>query len=152
MQFPVPQFTEIEDKIIGPLTLKQFGIIFGAGVIVFLIYTVSGKNLFAGIVGLLLVGLPALGVAFAKVNGRPLYNSFGYMLEFIFSQKVLIFHKEVSSDGSSRVKNAEMKSASQTAQATASQTAETTETRIKKVHELLHKKAEEEALLAKKIE
>ena len=27
MQFPVPQFTDVEDKIIGPLTLKQFGII-----------------------------------------------------------------------------------------------------------------------------
>ena len=152
MQFPVPQFTEVEDKIIGPLTLKQFGIIFGAGVLVFLVYTVSGKNLIAGIIGLLFFGLPALGVAFAKVNGRPLYNSFGYMLEFIFSQKVLIFHKEVSADGSSKVKNAEVKSASQTVQATASQTAETTETRIKKVHELLHKKAEEEAVLAKKIE
>ncbi len=36
MQFPVPQFTEVEDKIIGPLTLKQFGIIFGVGVIIFL--------------------------------------------------------------------------------------------------------------------
>jgi hypothetical protein len=36
MQYPVPQFTDVEDRIIGPLTLKQFGIIFGAGVVIFL--------------------------------------------------------------------------------------------------------------------
>ncbi len=153
MQFPVPQFTEVEDKIIGPLTLKQFGIVFGAGILVFLVYTVSGKNLIAGIVALLFFGLPGLGVAFAKINGRPLYNSLSYMLEFIFSQKVLIFHKEINShSSSSKVKNAEVKSATQVAASASPQTVETTESRIKKVHELLHKKAEEEADLAKKIE
>ena len=35
MQFPVPQFTDVEDRIIGPLTIKQFGIVFGAGVVIF---------------------------------------------------------------------------------------------------------------------
>lgn len=153
MQFPVPQFTEVEDKIIGPLTIKQFGIVFGAGIIVFLIYTVSGKSLIAGIVALVLIGLPALGIAFAKINGRPLYKSFSYMLEFVFSQKLLIFHKEINShNNSARVKNAEVKSATQTADADSALPKETTENRIKKIHELLHNKAAEEAALAKKIE
>ena len=152
MQFPVPQFTEVEDKIIGPLTLKQFGIVFGAGVLVFLIYTISGKSLIAVIVSTVLFGFPALGVAFAKINGRPLYNTMGYMLEFVFSQKLLVFHKEINSHNSSaRVKNAEVKSATQAVEI-AALPPETTETRIKKIHELLHNKAAEEADLAKKIE
>lgn len=153
MQFPVPQFTDVEDKIIGPLTLKQFGIVFGAGVIVFLIYTVFGKSIIAAIAGILLFGLPALGIAFAKINGRPLYNTLGYMLEFVFSQKLLVFHKEINtSAGSEKFKNAELKSATKTVEETKTEPQETTETRIKKIHELLHNKAQEESVLAKKIE
>ena len=96
MQYPVPQFTEVEDKIIGPLSLKQFGIIFGAGIIVFLGYSGSGKSAGVGIVFLILFGLPAVGLAFAEVNGRKLYNSFGYIFNFIISEKKLIFHKSSS--------------------------------------------------------
>jgi len=153
MQFPVPQFTDVEDKIIGPLTLKQFGIVFGAGVIVFLIYTVFGKSIIGAVVGIILFGLPALGIAFAKINGRPLYNTLGYMLEFVFSQKLLIFHKEINtSAGSEKLKNAELKSATKTVEEAKPEPLETTENRIKKIHELLHNKAQEESALAKKIE
>ena len=38
MQFQVPQFIEIEDKIFGPLTAKQFFYILGGGAIIFLLY------------------------------------------------------------------------------------------------------------------
>jgi hypothetical protein len=31
MRFQVPQFTDVEDKIVGPLTLKQFVYLAGAG-------------------------------------------------------------------------------------------------------------------------
>jgi len=93
MQFPVPQFTDVEDKIIGPLTVKQFGIVFAAGVIIFLGYSAT-KSLLVLVFLLVLLGIPALGVAFAKVNGRPIYNSLGHFLKFLSSPKVLIFHKE----------------------------------------------------------
>ncbi len=68
MQFPVPQFTDVEDKIIGPLTIKQFGFVFAAGIVVVLVFT-STKSVLAAIVAFLLVGVPALGIAFAKING-----------------------------------------------------------------------------------
>jgi hypothetical protein len=35
MQFPVPQFTDVEDKIIGPLTVKQFFILLVSAAIIF---------------------------------------------------------------------------------------------------------------------
>ncbi len=95
MQFPVPQFTEVEDKIIGPLTLKQFGIIFGGGVIVFLAYS-STKSVVVLIFFAVVVGLPALAVAFGKINGRPMYNAFAYLSKFISSPKIYVFHKEVN--------------------------------------------------------
>jgi hypothetical protein len=95
MQFSVPQFTEVEDKIIGPLTMKQFGIVFGAGILVFLSFSLT-KSVFVLIVISLLVGFPALGIAFAKPNGRPMYNMLGNYVSFFTSPKIMVFHKEGS--------------------------------------------------------
>ena len=40
MRFQVPQFIEVEDKIFGPLTLKQFIYLAGAGGLVFVLWRV----------------------------------------------------------------------------------------------------------------
>lgn len=68
MRFTVPQFIEIEDKIFGPLTWKQFLYVgggFGLAVVLFL----TNSVLFV------LVGLPiaalAGALAFYPVNNRP---------------------------------------------------------------------------------
>jgi hypothetical protein len=150
MQFPVPQFTEIEDKIIGPLTVKQFGILFGAGVLVFLAYTASGKNLIVGIFFLILFGLPALGIAFAKINGRPLYNAFGFLVQHITSPKVYVFHKEiVTTGGSVNLKNAQMSSKS--GEGKPAEPTVSPQERLRQVSELLQKQAEEEKELIGRI-
>jgi hypothetical protein len=77
MRFEVPQFIEIEDKIFGPLTWRQFlylGGGVGMGVVLFL--TTS-------FVVFLFIGLPlavlAGALAFYPVNNRP----FSYFLEAI---------------------------------------------------------------------
>lgn len=95
MQFPVPQFTDVEDRIIGPLTIKQFGIVFAAGAIIFLGYSATKSVLVLIFLGILF-GVPAIGLAFARINGRPLYNTIGFFFKFLSSEKILIFHKEAS--------------------------------------------------------
>ncbi|HYV33969.1 MAG TPA: PrgI family protein [Candidatus Limnocylindria bacterium] len=108
MQFPVPQFTDVEDKIIGPLTIKQFGIIFGVGVIVFLGYSVT-KSLLVVIFLFFLLGLPALGLALVPFNGRPMYSFIGKLFRFLTSPKQLIFHKEVrGANFQNKIKDAEV--------------------------------------------
>lgn len=81
-QYQVPQFIEVEDKIFGPLTLKQFIYLAGAGGLALLCFT-----LLPLLLALPLAGLAAgIGAAFAfyKVNGRPLIvaaeHAFGYLL------------------------------------------------------------------------
>ena len=79
MEYQVPQFIEVEDKLIGSLTFKQFLYIAGAGglCIVFFAYTPI-------LVALLLSGgVATLGgmLAFYKVNGK----SFVEMLEAGFT-------------------------------------------------------------------
>ena len=81
MQFRVPQFIDMEDKIVGPLTLKQFGYILGAGGISFLIWTFIPIKTIAVILIVLISGL-FLSLAFLKINNRPftevLENAFAY--------------------------------------------------------------------------
>jgi len=95
MQYSVPQFTDVEDKIFGPLTLKQFGIIGGAGLLIFLAYSAT-KDLLITIFAALLIGVPALGLAFGRLNGRPLYNSIGSVAGYFLRPKQLLYHKQGS--------------------------------------------------------
>lgn len=69
MRFDVPQFIEIEDKIFGPFTWKQFVYLCGGvgiGVVLFLV---------APFIIFLIFGAPLIGVAallaFYPVNNRP---------------------------------------------------------------------------------
>jgi len=96
MQFSVPQFTDIEDRIVAGLTLKQFGLIFGAGVIIFAFYSLT-KSIIAVIIAVIFVGLPAVVVAFGKVNGRPIYMAFGNLLGYFSASRMYVFHKEAKS-------------------------------------------------------
>lgn len=71
MQFQVPQFIEIEDKIIGPLTIRQFiYLAVAGGVSVMLYFAVETWVWF--IFSLVIMGI-ASAFAFLKINGRPFY-------------------------------------------------------------------------------
>ena len=80
MQFRVPQFIDIEDKVFGPFTLKQFGYIIGAGGFSFLIWTFVPIKIIA-IVVIIPVASLFLALAFVKYNNR----SFGEILESAFT-------------------------------------------------------------------
>jgi hypothetical protein len=81
MQFQVPQFTEIEDKVIGPFTLKQFLYLLAGGVIIFIFYKIF--NLFITILLSLPVAAVVIALAFVKVNNQPFIsmvkNFFGFL-------------------------------------------------------------------------
>ncbi len=146
MQYPVPQFTDVEDKIIGTLTIRQFGIIFGAGTLVFLVFMAT-KSIAAIIIAAVIIGIPALGVAFARVNGRPMYKMFPFVYKFFTSPKLLIFHKEARNfSGAEKVRNVEI-----AAPAEKTVVKQTPRQRINKVNELLKKKQEEEERLIKQL-
>jgi hypothetical protein len=80
MQFRVPQFIDIEDKVFGPLTLKQFGYVVGAGGLSFLLWTLIPIK-FIAILLIIPVASLFLALAFVKFNNR----SFGELLENAFS-------------------------------------------------------------------
>ena len=69
MRFQIPQFIDVEDKIFGPFTLKQF--IYIAGGASAAVATISIFGLFLG----LLISSPIIilagALAFYKINNRP---------------------------------------------------------------------------------
>lgn len=71
-QFVVPQFLDVEAKIIGPITARQFLIMLGTLLVDFVIY-----RIFLNVVVVLGLGVPVLGLgvifSFAKVNGQPFH-------------------------------------------------------------------------------
>ncbi len=92
MRFEVPQFIEIEDKIFGPLTWRQFVYLgggVGAAVVMFLVFP---------FIVFVIVGLPlallAGALAFYPINNRP----FSYFLEAVYnyvaSDKLYLWHQK----------------------------------------------------------
>ncbi len=82
MHYQVPQFIEIEDKIFGPLTLKQFIYIAGGGGLCLIFFSLL--PFYITVVLSIPVLALSLGLAFYQVNGRPMINAiehaFGYFL------------------------------------------------------------------------
>jgi len=92
MRFQVPQFIEIEDKIFGPLTIKQF-IYLGGGIgLTFILFRFLPLFLVIPL-GILILGL-SLGLAFYQINNKPfiyvLQSAFGYFL----SNKLYLWGKK----------------------------------------------------------
>ena len=93
MQFQVPQFIDIEDKVIGPLTIKQFLYLLVAGVIVFIIYKIL--NLFATIILAIPIISIAVALAFVKVHGQPFITIVNNFLKFLKKPDFYVWKKPV---------------------------------------------------------
>lgn len=89
MQYQVPQFIEVEDKIFGPLTLKQFIYLAGGGGLCLALFTLL-PIYFA-----LLFGLPvmafSLALAFYQVNGRPFVLAIEHAAKYFFGGKLYLW-------------------------------------------------------------
>lgn len=92
MQFQVPQFIETEDKIVGPMTLKQFIYIGVAAGIDFLLFFAIRTWLWF----IFAFFITALGVslAFVKINGRPLISVIVSALRFYWSPQTFVWQQE----------------------------------------------------------
>ena len=90
----VPQFIEIEDKIFGPLTFKQFLYIVGGAAGCFVIWTILPKVIAVFLV-LPMAGL-ALALAFYEVNRRPFVVLLESYLRYQIGTKLYLWSKSSS--------------------------------------------------------
>ena len=94
MQFKVPQFLEIEDKIFGPFTFRQFVYLAGGAGICFMLYKLVGFVIAA--IPILLIAGFALLLTFYRPNNKPFIEMVEAGLKYFTQNKLYIWQKQVS--------------------------------------------------------
>lgn len=92
MRYQVPQFIEVEDKIFGPLTLKQFIYIAGGAGLSFVIYRFLPSLIFS-FIPIVIVMAFSLALAFYKINNKPFVNVVEAAFKYYTSAKLFIWKK-----------------------------------------------------------
>lgn len=105
MRYQVPQFIEVEDKIFGPLTLKQFVYLAGGGGLAFIIYRVL-PSLIYSIAPMILVVTFSAALAFYKINNKPFINVVESAFKYFVGTKLYIWKKVDKKPGNNPVQEA----------------------------------------------
>jgi len=91
-QFVVPQFLDAEDKIIGPISMRQFVTMLVVFFILFIMFRLLPFVYF------LVVGIPFLAaglvVAFVKINGQPFHYFFLNILQTFKRPRLRIWDRK----------------------------------------------------------
>jgi len=88
-QYQVPQFIEVEDKIFGPLTLKQFIYLAGGAGVCLIFFTLMPLWL------TFILGAPVMAfcaaLAFYQINGRPFIVAIEHAVSYYFATKLYLW-------------------------------------------------------------
>ena len=100
--FNVPQFIDIEDKIVGPLTAKQLGWMALGGVIFLILWgTMDTSTLIVtGFIDVAVFG----ALAFYKPYNQPLFNFILSSIYFSFRPRVYVWRRTYANMGTVRKK------------------------------------------------
>lgn len=94
MQFQVPQFIDVESKVVGPLTIKQFLYLASAGGAIFILFF-RLETWFWLIMTAILGGL-GISLAFVKYNGQSLPKIIFHAFFFFWRPRLYLWKREVS--------------------------------------------------------
>lgn len=89
-KFVVPQFINVENKVIGPITVRQFLIFVGAAVIMAILYAILLFTYFV-IFGAFVLAIAAV-FAFAKVNGAQFHFFFLSIIQTLKKPKTRVWN------------------------------------------------------------
>jgi len=92
VQFRVPQFIDIEDKIIGPLTWRQFAYCLGAVGVTYLAMRFIPSNIIALIVISPVAGL-FLALAFVKINNQPFVEVMEHAINYFSRSNIYTWQR-----------------------------------------------------------
>ncbi|PIR68355.1 hypothetical protein COU49_01400 [Candidatus Nomurabacteria bacterium CG10_big_fil_rev_8_21_14_0_10_35_16] len=99
MRFKVPQFLEIEDKIFGPFTFKEFVYLVGGIGLCFILYRLLG--IWIGGIPIIIVASFSLALTFYKPNNKPFINLIESMFLYSFQNKLYIWKRRMEKTTSS---------------------------------------------------
>ena len=93
MQYQVPQFIYVEDKIFGPLTFRQFIYIVGGIGLAYIIYRFIPSIIFSAIPIIAVLSLSG-ALAFYRVNNRPFINVLESAFKYSVGSKLYLWKKD----------------------------------------------------------
>ncbi len=99
MKFQVPQFIEVETKIFGPLTLKQFLYLAGGAGASIVLYSLL--PFFLMIIFAAPIVALALALAFYKLNNQPFVRVLENAIKFYLSGRLFLWKKTPNEDNKS---------------------------------------------------
>lgn len=105
MQFQVPQFIEMEDKIFGQLTFKQFVYIAGGAALAYLFYRML--PLYIAIIPMLAVAGSAFTLAFIEINKKPFVFIVESAFYYILRSKLYLWKSDYRSSKSKNTQTSE---------------------------------------------
>ena len=92
MRFTVPQFIDVEDKIFGPLSFRQFAYLTGGAGLSYILYTVI-PSIFLAILAIIPVASFAIALAFVKVNDKPFIDTVEAAIRFALGEKLYLWKR-----------------------------------------------------------
>lgn len=92
MRYAIPQFVEVEDKVIGPLTVRQFIYLVAGGVFLVICWALADLGLFIFLA--VITVLVTVSFAFVKINGRPFQIFLSAFTKFYSRPRVRTWFRE----------------------------------------------------------
>lgn len=106
MQFKVPQFIDIEDKLFGPFTFHQFTYLVGGAGMIFLIY--KTVPFFIAIILIIPIAVLTALLVFYKINNKPFIHYVQAGLTYFLSSKLYIWKQRLIKKGQQDPKEEEL--------------------------------------------
>ena len=94
MQFKVPQFIDVEDKLFGPFTFHQFAYLIGGAGIVFVLYKLL--PIWISIILIIPVALLSILLVFYKINDKPFIFYLQAGINYLISSKLYIWKQRLT--------------------------------------------------------
>ena len=93
MQFKVPQFLDVEDKIFGPFTFKEFIYLVGGAGLCYVIYKAMG--LLLGFIPIAIVAGLAGALTFYRPNGKPFILMLESGFKYLTQNKLFVWKRRM---------------------------------------------------------
>lgn len=93
-KYAVPQFIDTEDKIMGPITVRQFVILLFAAMLMFITFKLADFTLFVilALFEIIVAGI----IAFTKINGQPFHYFILNVVQTTRRPKIRVWDKELT--------------------------------------------------------
>jgi hypothetical protein len=106
MQFKVPQFIDIEDKLFGPFSFTQFAYLIGGAGAVFVIYKIL--PFWIGIFIIIPIVILVALLVFYKINEKPFIYYLQAGMNYAISNKIYIWRQRLIKPSEKKEENVEL--------------------------------------------